>query len=145
MGTKHEPVAIQQCINYQRACGNNHLMVSPSGFLVSESHPYLGASPDGAVYDPLDVHQPFGFLEVKPYTQHNVTPADACSSTGFFCALERKSDGTQQLRLRQHLAQVQGHMAIEGGRGVILLYKQLKELVQRGYSSTALLGIYTAS
>ena len=78
-GLKHEPLAIQQYIDYQRACGNNHLMVSPSVCLVSESHPYLGASPDGAVYDPLDVQQPFGFLEVKcPHTQRNVMPVDAC-------------------------------------------------------------------
>ena len=54
---KHEPVAIQQYIDYQRACSNNHLMVF---FLLSESHPYLGASPDGAVYD---VQEPFGILE----------------------------------------------------------------------------------
>ena len=99
-GVKHEPVAIQQYIDYQRARGNNHLVVSPCGFFVSESHPYLGASPDGAIYNPSDVQQPFGFLEVKcPYTQRNDTPVDVCSSKGFFCVLESKSDGTQQLRL----------------------------------------------
>ena len=56
-------------IAYQQSHGHPQLTVSPSGFLVSSDHPFLGASPDGAVYDPSSTQYPFGFLEIKcPYT-----------------------------------------------------------------------------
>ena len=51
------------------------MVVAPCGFFISKSHPFLGASPDGAVYDPSSLNQPFGFLEIKcPYKHKNVTP-----------------------------------------------------------------------
>ena len=75
----------------------------------------MGASPDGAVYDPL-CDQPYGVLEVKcPYADRNVLTEEACSSQGFCCALTTTSAGEKQLSLRQnhiYCAQVQGQMAI---------------------------------
>ena len=56
--------------------GHSNLVVRPSGLLVSKAHPFLGASPDGLVYDPSDQQQPHGFLEVKcPYSQRDLPPA----------------------------------------------------------------------
>ena len=64
-GIHNEPVATQAYLSYQ--CQDN-LIIGPCGFLVSETHPFLGATPDGTVYDPSNLEQPFGFLEVKcPY------------------------------------------------------------------------------
>ena len=101
-GVKNESKAIQFYISYQHVQGLDNLTVGPCGFFISESHSFLGATPDGTVYDPSDMQQPFGFIEVKcPYTQRNSTPAEACSSPGFCCKLESHSDGTQTLKLRE--------------------------------------------
>jgi len=49
--------------------------------MVSETHPFLGATPDGTVYDPSNSEQPFEFIEVKcPYTHSEWSPLEACSS-----------------------------------------------------------------
>ncbi len=115
-GVQQEPVAIREYMVFQQAHGHEHLVVASCGFLVSEKHPYLGATPDGAVFYPSHLHEPFGFLEVKcPYSRRNDTPADACSAPGFCCTLDKESDRTQQLRLRRrhlYFAQVQGQMAM---------------------------------
>lgn len=38
------------------------LTVSTSGFIIDTSHLFLGASPDRAVYDPVDLQKQFGFF-----------------------------------------------------------------------------------
>ena len=115
-GIRHESIAVQQYLRHQQGQGHPNLTVAPCGFYVYKSHPYLGASPDGAVYDPSQPSAPFGFLEVKcPYMHHNVTPQEACSMSGFCCSVEVNTDGSQQLVLRTnhpYYAQVQGQMAI---------------------------------
>ncbi len=90
--------------------------MGPSGFLVCESHPFLGATPDGTVYDPSNTQQPFRFLEVKcPYSQRDHTPIEAYASSGFCCDVLSHSDGRQTLQLRRghrYFAQVQGQMTV---------------------------------
>ena len=50
------------------------------------SHPFLGASPDGGVYDPTITREPYGYLEVKfPYTHRDKTPLQGCSDPKFCC------------------------------------------------------------
>ena len=81
-GKTHESVVITSYVQYQHS-----LTVTPVGFHISLTHPYLGASPDSAVYryDPSTESEPFGFIEVKyPYTARNITPVEACSSSSFF-------------------------------------------------------------
>ena len=53
---------MQQYISYQQSHGHSGLTVAACGFFVSQTHPYLGASPDGVVYDPSCTSSPFGFL-----------------------------------------------------------------------------------
>ena len=100
----------------QHSCGRTDLTVGPRGFFVSEHHPFLGATPDGTVYDPTNLEQAFGFLEVKcPYSHRDRTPTEACAMPGFCCELDTQSDGTQLIKLwRNHpyYAQVQGQMAV---------------------------------
>lgn len=118
-GIQKESLAIQEYQKFQHKHGLDALTVGPCGFLISESHPYLGATPDGTVYDPSNIGQPFGFLEVKcPFSQRDSTPVQACASSNFCCDLVSHADGSQRLRLRKenrYYAQVQGQMAV-GGR-----------------------------
>ena len=118
-GIENESKAIEQYISYQHQQRSKELTVGPCGFLISGSHPFLGATPDGTVYDPSNIQQPFGFLEVKcPYTHRNHTPLEACSSPGFCCKVESQSHHGAIIKLRRnhaYFAQVQGQMAV-GGR-----------------------------
>ncbi len=87
-----------------------------SGFVISEEYPFLGASPDGLVYDPLSADQ-FGVLEVKcPYKYRHITPKEACSNTDFCCKV-MTTNGEEHLKLKHdHLyySQIQGQMAVTG-------------------------------
>lgn len=117
-GITHESIAREEYIKHQHCHGHIGLTVTSCGFHVSKSHPFLGASPDGAVYDPSNTEQPFGFLEIKcPYSARNVTPTEACTHHNFFCTLQT-TEGISQLMLRPshpYYCQVQGQMAV-GGR-----------------------------
>lgn len=112
-GIDNEPIALAEYVAYHHACGNTDLTTSPSGFIISLSHPFLGASPDGVVYDPSNIQQPFGVFEIKcPYTARDLPPSEACTTTGFCCTVD---SNTGYLRLKEnhrYYCQVQGQMAI---------------------------------
>ena len=63
-GIQNEVKAVMQYIDLQRVHGHFNLILTHLGFLINKKHPFLSASPDGAVYDPSN-DQHFGFLEVK--------------------------------------------------------------------------------
>lgn len=87
-----EPIAISEYIEYQHNNDHPNIAVSPCGFFVSLSHPYLGASPDGAVYDPDNTESPFGFLEIKcPYSVRDISPSEAS------CAVFAQFESTHNL------------------------------------------------
>lgn len=65
-GKAMEEEALQVYIDYQLKNGHPNLCVVPSGFIISTTHSFLGASPDGAVYDPDCVLEPFGPKELTP-------------------------------------------------------------------------------
>jgi len=45
------------------------MTVCKAGFIVSTKYPYLGATPDGTVYDSWSPNELYGIVEVKcPYT-----------------------------------------------------------------------------
>ena len=114
-GKKNEPVALEKYQQKQQDCGHHGLYYCPSGFVVSEHHPYLGASPDAVVHDPTEAN-PFGLAEVKcPYSHRNQSPLQAAESKDFCCNIELNSDGESTLRLKRshpYFCQVQGQMAI---------------------------------
>ena len=86
---------MEEYAKYQHSQGHTSLTVTPCGFHVSKSHPFLGASPDGTVYDLSNTEQPFDFLEIKcPFLVRNVTPMEACKQQNF-CTLQNV-DGTAQ-------------------------------------------------
>ena len=114
-GNTHEEAALQQYRDHQHSAGHSRLFYCRSGFIVSDDHPFLGASPDAVVYDP-DNDDPFGLAEVKcPYSVRFITPAEACSHKDFSCTLETSSTGQEQLKLKRnhkYYSQVQGQMSI---------------------------------
>ena len=63
-GVENEQQALTEYVTHQQTRGHHDLTVSPSGFFISSEYSFLGASPDGAVYDPSNAHHPFGFLEI---------------------------------------------------------------------------------
>ena len=82
--------------------------------MVNPSHPYLGATPDGKVFDPTSA-SPFGLLEIKsPYTWRNHTMEAACNDVNFPCSMV---DGVPKLRTddkQGYYAQIQGQLALSG-------------------------------
>lgn len=111
-GIENEAIAISKYVEHQSIHGHANLVVSSSGLIVCKTHPFLAASPDGAVYDPSDAAQPLGYVEVKcPFSQRNATPVHACSSPEFCCALD-ESGQPKLKRSHNYFAQVQGQMAI---------------------------------
>ena len=84
-GRECEELAVKEYVSYQRSHGHSDIMVTASGVIINPDYFFLGASPDGAVYDPSNPEQPYGFLEVKcPYTVRNQSPSEACATSGFF-------------------------------------------------------------
>ena len=112
-GINNESIAIQEYVSFQNTHGHPDLTVSASGFIIDTSHSFLGASPDDTVYDPSDIQEPFGFVEIKcPFTVRNQNPVEACSSPGFFCTV---NTATGELHLKEssvYYSQVQGQMGI---------------------------------
>ena len=98
-GKAHEEVALQQYEHHQHSAGHSHLFCC-SGFIVSDEHPFLGAS---VVYNP-DNDDSFGLAEVKClYSVRFITPAEACSHKDFCSILETStSTGQHQLKLKEN-------------------------------------------
>lgn len=113
-GRSNEPLALERYKQEKLASGHEHIVVTKSGLWVSPDYPFLGASPDAAIYDPSEP-QAFGFAEVKgPYKHKDVTPKDACADASFCCKLVQ-CDGREQLKLKDshiYYSQVQGQMAV---------------------------------
>ena len=99
-GVQQEVIALQAYVDYQHHNGHPGLTVCSIGFHISHSHPYLGASPDGGVYDPSSVGESYGFVEIKcPYSHRDETPEAACESSSFCCSLEN-TNGIPTITLR---------------------------------------------
>ena len=59
-------MALQLYQDKQRESGHKDLYACPSGFVISEEYPFLGASPDAAVYTRIPIYaDPFGLAEIK--------------------------------------------------------------------------------
>ena len=90
--------------------GHSGLEIRQSGLVINTECAFLGASPDGIVYDPVS-EDPNGLLEIKcPYTYRDINPQEAAQQKTFFCT----SENHHLLLKTQHhyYYQVQGQMAI---------------------------------
>ena len=90
--------------------------MTQSGLWVSPDYPFLGATPDAAIYmyDHSET-QAFGFAEVKcPYKHKEILPKEACAEPSFCCQIV-EHNGSEQLQLKvnhPYYSQIQGQMAI---------------------------------
>ena len=80
---------------------------------INQSYCFLGATPDGVVYDPIQADKPYGFIEVKcPYSSRNLSPAEACENSDFFCMYDQDSNQLKLKKAHKYFAQIQSQMAI---------------------------------
>ena len=88
-------------------------MIRVCGLVVNPTLPWLGASPDGLVCDPLETS--LGILEIKcPYTYRLCTNQEAAADRNFFASMV---DGTVTLKWTDKYycqVHVQGQMALAG-------------------------------
>ena len=113
-GIDNESNAIREYVAYQKSHGHPLLTVSTSGLLISYQHPYLRASPDGAVYDPSNSQFPFGFVEGKcPCNARNILPSQACNDSSFCCTFDCQTTSIMLKKTQRYYCQVQGQMGIE--------------------------------
>ena len=135
-GRSNKSLALEQYKQTKLASGHENMVVTQSGLWVSPDHPFLGASPDAAVYDPSEPHA-YGFAEVKcPYKHRDSTPEEACADPSFCCELLKSESGVEQLKLKkQHVyAKFKARWQLVKDHGTISLYTQLRESVLRGYT-----------
>ena len=114
-GKDKEGEACEAYVKSKRQTGNVGLTVSSRGLVVSESG-FLGASPDGFVFDPS---QPagncLGLLEIKcPFSARDMTPVEACQTLPLFPCSWSEENGLMLKRTHKYFYQIQGGMAICG-------------------------------
>ena len=101
-------------MEYQNQNGHPGLFVAPSGFFIHPNYTFLGASPDGSVYDPSSPAEPYGFLEIKcSFKYQDLNPREAAQKPDFWCTLV-----DNEIKLKEshiYYSQVLGQMAV-GGR-----------------------------
>ena len=85
--------------------------VTRTGFHIDRSHNWIGASPDGLVYDPSSKNDPHGLLEIKcPASAESTSFEDLCSQPHFFL---KNIDGKFQLkRNHDYYYQIQGQLHV---------------------------------
>ena len=95
-GKEHEDIALRKYRQKQQESRHHGLYYCRSGFVISQEHPFLGAS-DAVIHDPTS-DNPFGLAEVKsPYSKRHMTPVEAASVTDFCSTVEIDSDGQECL------------------------------------------------
>ena len=79
---------------------SSHITTCKSGLVISLDNPWLAASPDGLVHDPME-NPPDGIVEFKnPYSMRNNTLHEAAGiQKGFCLSLDKSAD---KLSLNQH-------------------------------------------
>ena len=96
----------------QKMC--KQFIVFDAGLVVNPSFPYLGASPDGKVYDPTE-KDPFGLLEIKnPYTWRNHTMEEASNDPNFCLHMVNGKPKLKENDKSGYYDQVQGQLAVTG-------------------------------
>ena len=111
---RYEATAREYYLLSQHSMGNVDLAVRPCGLLLHPVYSYIGASPDGPVYDPLSP-DPHGLLEIKcPYRafSDDLTPTEACSDPTFCCHLSGSKISLK--RDHSYFYQIQGQLGVSG-------------------------------
>ena len=140
-GLDTKETAVKAYVEHQFSHGHPEILVSSSGFMINPRFPFLGATPDRAVYDPYEPQHPVGFLVVKcPCSVRSVTPAEACSVSHFFVHLIPK--GSYSLKKAIHIiVRFKARWQWASVNGVTLLSSLKKALVFSEYLSMKNFGI----
>ena len=86
-GIENEKLARNLYVEHMRENGHEKLVAEDCGFIIGLHEGWLGASPDGRVYDPSS-YRPKGIVEIKcPYTKRTLTPQEACDDPSFHCKI----------------------------------------------------------
>ena len=113
-GQAMEGTALEDYVTIQRDSGNQELAVRRCGLVLCPTFRYIGASPDGVVFDPT-ADTPYGLLEIKcPLSAFDtdLTPVEACESPSFCCV---QRDGRPKLKeTHAYYYQVQDQMGVTG-------------------------------
>ena len=121
-GIDNEELALARYTEHQKASRHPEFLVTKSGFLINPACSFLGASPDGAVYDPSHHHNPYGFLEIKcPYSARDKTPLEAAADPSFYFTIGGDGDLILK-RSHSYYSQIQ----VESVHGATLLYTHQK-------------------
>lgn len=76
----------------------NHpdVKVENCGLFISRLNNWLGASPDGIVYDPSETAEPSGLLEIKnPFSVKDNTSEEACMKSAFCLEINKETNRPQ--------------------------------------------------
>ena len=105
-GKQNETEALKQYVLHKQ----NSVNAASCGFVVSQTSPWLGASPDFLIIDPTE-STTVGLGEIKcPYSKRDETIDEACEDKTFFLS---KVDGKFFLkRNHNYYYQVQGSLGI---------------------------------
>lgn len=109
-GSRYESVAKEQYLKLMKKKAKHPVTLYECGLVVNPGVPWLGASPDGKVYDPV-AEDPYGLLEIKcPYKYRDSTPEQACENSDFCCTIV---DNVITLK-KDHIyyMQIQGQIAL---------------------------------
>ena len=84
------------------------------GFVVNPAYPYIGASPDGKVFNPR-ISPHYGLLEVKcPFKQRARTIEEALADPNFYLLFQEEKYLLKRDNACDYFEQVQGQMALSG-------------------------------
>ena len=73
-GTEKEVITQQEYVMHQKRMGHPGLTVDTAGLFVNPENPWLAASPDGLVHDPITASHPQGLVEIKNPTACETSP-----------------------------------------------------------------------
>ena len=119
-GKRHESTALSEYTKHHHSLGNCNIVVCKAGFVICEEHPFLGASPDGYVYDSHS-ETAYGLVEIKcPYKYRNFSPNDAAKESDFCCKLATSHDGRSVLELNRSHAKCKASLPLQIENGAIL-------------------------
>ena len=95
-------------------------IVIRTGFHIDRSHNWIGASPDGLVYDPSSKNDPHGLLEIKcPASAESTSFEDLCIQPHYFL---KNVDGKFRLkRNHNYYYQIQGQLHVYSSCGCDLI------------------------
>ena len=89
-GQLWEETARLDYVERMKGTGHPDIQVRRCGLILHPAYEYLGASPDGQVFDPASTNGSHGLLEIKcPFAayERDLTPEEACELPSFCAAL----------------------------------------------------------